>query len=381
MCVLILQPAGKELSRKDAEALWKANPDGGGFAFVDNNNEFLTKKFMKFEDWWQHYRGYMGHYNDRPWILHMRIATHGTIDLANVHPFPVTNTLIGGHNGIIKSVPDYEDGRSDTRVFFEEVIAHFPEDWLDREAMVSVVEDTIGHSKLAFLSTSEKLIKEYYILNEQLGDWKDGMWFSNLYGLEWGSRKKSTSSSAGWNWMPKNDYDYEVPAAVIYDSQARNGYGGGFSTGYYNMRYEQVEFFQMGNIADWLDKQNGAVVLAEALEARWVDFRYQLGLHQEVVWKAGFGAFCLRCKDKLDTQWVVCNCADLACETHGQLAILCEEEHDDNAEFPAVVDIKEPIFQEYFQGLILDFWESFDPHTPYVPDKEDEVMDETAQSS
>lgn len=193
MCVIVYQPAEKKLTKKVAEGLWRRNSDGGGFAFL-NEDSWHTHKTMEFDDWWKSYREVLTELSPRPILIHMRIRTHGETDLNNVHPFEVSSgKYMAAHNGIIHYVPDYKDGRSDTRVFLEDTVPHFPDNWLDIPEMTDLVTEAIGWSKMVFMPhPSLGLEHTAYILNEKKGEWLDGMWFSNTAG------HPTTRSSYTW---------------------------------------------------------------------------------------------------------------------------------------------------------------------------------------
>jgi len=120
-----------------------------------------------------------------PFLLHVRIATHGSIGLANCHPFAVPvdgdGEMVMIHNGIIDKIEDaIEDtDLTDTEGLVKHVLTDMHDEWLDNEFLVTYIEGFIGWSKLAFLTTSPALMKELYILNEDSGIWKEDVWFSN----------------------------------------------------------------------------------------------------------------------------------------------------------------------------------------------------------
>jgi predicted glutamine amidotransferase len=184
MCVIIHQPKNTHLDKETAERAWKKNPDGGGFAFINDDNEIELKKFMAFGEFWSAFEQARSTFTKRDFLVHFRIATHGDVNLANVHPFWVHggqdnyNTVMA-HNGIIHTMPDYKDGRSDTRVFVDEVLTALPAWWLDHEHLPAMVEDYVGWSKLAFLTVEPTLQENVYILNKKSGVEHEGMWFSN----------------------------------------------------------------------------------------------------------------------------------------------------------------------------------------------------------
>lgn len=178
MCVIIAHPSNAHLEKDRAKRLWNRNPDGGGFAFI-KDGKIEVQKFMDFPNYWRAFETARSAHPKAGFLLHMRITTHGDTNLENTHPYAVDEHTVMAHNGIIHGVPDYKDGRSDTKVFVDEVLSGLPEDWLDNKYIVDMVEEWIGWSKLMFLTTNPKLNKNVYILNEHKGHEKDGMWFSN----------------------------------------------------------------------------------------------------------------------------------------------------------------------------------------------------------
>lgn len=184
MCVIVHQPAGAHLEKDRAERLWKKNPHGGGFAFIDDNNELKGWKTMDFKTFWKSFETSRSQFPNRDFLLHMRIATHGAVNLDNVHPFQVDEHTLMAHNGIIHGAPEDPTGKkSDTRMFIDEVLPRLPDQWLDDPYIVEMVEGWIGWSKLMFLTTDPLLEKTVYILNEKSGVEADGMWFSNSSGV------------------------------------------------------------------------------------------------------------------------------------------------------------------------------------------------------
>ena len=200
MCVIVSKPPTATLTRERASRLWNQNPHGGGFTFVDKDGRVQIQKDMDFDGFWHRYKSALGRNPEAHFVLHMRIATHGSVGLDNVHPFRVDDHTVMAHNGMIdiqtkypmpegfKVMPGkyYEDpwDRSDTRIFIEEVLSELPETWLDDPHLVDMVEGYIGGSKLTFLTTNPALKKGVYILNEMKGTERDGMWFSNSLALD-----------------------------------------------------------------------------------------------------------------------------------------------------------------------------------------------------
>lgn len=216
MCVIIHIPANEKLTHRDAIALWKTNPDGGGIAYP-YKGRIVTRKTMKFAEWWNWYKEIRAKHPNVSILGHFRIATHGTVDITNVHPFQVDENTVMAHNGIIHDcAPERFDTRSDTRVFVEDVLPRLPKQWLDDDYLPMMVDSFIGYSKLMFLTVDPDLRHTVY----RFGKWihHEGLWLSNDYGLPNGKVKfpkfKGTGSKAKTDqasedfWASVEDDDY-----------------------------------------------------------------------------------------------------------------------------------------------------------------------------
>ena len=219
MCVIIHQPKGTHLEKERAKRLWAYNPDGGGFAYITDDEEIQVEKFMEFNDFWTGFEQARSANADRDYILHMRIGTHGTTDLNNVHPFVVDRHTVMAHNGIIHGVPEYNDGRSDTAVFVDEVLSELPIAWLDSYYINEMLGGWIDWSRLVFLTNDPELVKNVYILNKEKGHTVEGMWFSNMTAVHkpWPKQTHTSSASAKWDrkghmkdgvWYPPEPQTY-----------------------------------------------------------------------------------------------------------------------------------------------------------------------------
>lgn len=187
MCVAILIPQkSRTLTVSELTEGWNTNSDGGGLAWVDADQKIQMFHSMDKDEFIKRYFEVHEEYNESSaLIVHMRIATSGLIDVTTTHPFKVPmkdGELVFAHNGIITSCnPSKSDktGRSDTMIFRDTVLSSLTDGWLDNPDVVYMMEEYIGWSKLVFLNTSPSLKFEWYIVNEEMGEWDGGIWFSN----------------------------------------------------------------------------------------------------------------------------------------------------------------------------------------------------------
>jgi len=143
MCIIIVKPKGNELKKETLEICFTNNDDGAGFMWYDDEKHLVIgdKGYMTFERLWTGLKS-KGFVEDeaispeRGVVLHCRIATHGGIQPALTHPFPITSeeALLRSlnweykwglvHNGVISGVSDWNNKQeSDTFAFVKAYLA------------------------------------------------------------------------------------------------------------------------------------------------------------------------------------------------------------------------------------------------------------------
>ena len=130
---------------------------------------------MKFNQFYTAYKMANEKAPDRPFIIHFTIGTHGEKTVYNCHPFYVNKNLVFIHNGIIQGVGT-DVKKSDTQLFNDKVLKRLPKGWESNDAIRELISNYIGYSKLVFLNVAG----DVYIVNEKLGNWLDGIWYSNM---------------------------------------------------------------------------------------------------------------------------------------------------------------------------------------------------------
>ena len=204
MCVAIAQPkAAATLTIEELERGWQRNPDGGGYAFIADGIIIDYHSLDKDEFILSYLEDHMRYGKDSPFIVHMRIATHGSVTIENTHPFRYAlhgdGEIAFMHNGIISAMDPYtaKGDITDTLALANEVLVDMKDTWLENPHLIEYVEDLIDYSKLVFLTTSPLLSSNLYILNGDLGEWVNDIWYSN------------TSCFA---YLPKVQYSYQPDA-------------------------------------------------------------------------------------------------------------------------------------------------------------------------
>jgi len=176
MCIAITKNKDKIIPHETLRTCFTNNPDGAGFATLNSKGKMAVYKgFFTFESF---IKAWKPHEHQQA-LIHFRIKTHGLLNEENCHPFVVTDDLVFIHNGIISMPKDNE--RSDTILFNEQFIKPLVEEYgvtiIRNPIIQSLIEDRISSSKLAFLDRTKK---EFVIMNEELGNYQDEVWFSNM---------------------------------------------------------------------------------------------------------------------------------------------------------------------------------------------------------
>ncbi len=202
MCIAIFKPGDKTLSKELLSVCFENNNDGAGFAYINVDSQGIKrikiKKSMTFDGFWSKYERATRISPNSPFIIHFRIATHGTVDLFNCHPFKINEDLVFAHNGIISKVKK-DAKKSDTQVFNETILKKLGKGLLfDNPVVQELIEDYIGGSKLILMDVNGA----FRIFNEKSGNTQDGVWFSNY---SWKAKVTYTPKTYTGNYY--GDYD------------------------------------------------------------------------------------------------------------------------------------------------------------------------------
>lgn len=180
MCLLMVSSPKAQPTRDELLIACANNPDGFGWA-VNIGHKIITGKSFNAEHSVRTFLDLLRKYPSAWGLFHARIATHGAVCIDNTHPYKVggRSDLILAHNGVLGIELEKGETRSDSRVFAEDWLPALGVGVLDDEQEFSQLETLCSGSKLAILSTAPELKKPVYIINENLGHWSAGLWWSN----------------------------------------------------------------------------------------------------------------------------------------------------------------------------------------------------------
>lgn len=217
MCIAILntKKAGR-LPKKQIQNSWDNNDMGAGLLW-NKGNKLNVFKSYDYDDYIEKYNELRDDKSIGNIVLHFRIATSGYNGEHNLHPFLVNNNLGFVHNGVIKGLGN--KSFSDTYEF-NDMLKKFKHNFLSCDMTKYFISEYIGYSKLIFLDSKDK----YTIVNEEMGKWSSGNWYSNdsykeynnyvYYGNQKVSKdiKESSDITKKWSFNESDEFDeWETP--------------------------------------------------------------------------------------------------------------------------------------------------------------------------
>jgi hypothetical protein len=188
MCQIIYSPDGHLCSHADFWEANRDNNDGIGVMSPMGVQKFFGKRQVKRA--WAYVQVLAA--EQLAWAAHFRFATAGKRDRNNVHPFTASNGVQWMHNGVMRDASLYDSlgERSDTALFVD-LLGGID----DPDKCVDLLEMTVGlNNKL--LAYAPRL-DSWTIINEHLGEWDGGIWFSNEYSrANWASKYGRTGNTS-----------------------------------------------------------------------------------------------------------------------------------------------------------------------------------------
>lgn len=176
MCLIAYSPDAKAIPANIFVNADVDNPDGIGFM-----SALGVARFLGID---QYSRAVT--YMDRlvaqhvPYAIHWRFATHGMVSKRNTHPFKVPGApLYLMHNGVLWTSSLSTERDSDTAIFAREIMPQYapyiasgdPE-----QAWLPTLISEVWGSKLVLFNEQAR---RFHIVNEQGGEWRGGIWYSN----------------------------------------------------------------------------------------------------------------------------------------------------------------------------------------------------------
>jgi hypothetical protein len=217
MCLLLTQSKSSPiLSDQWLSDFYSYNQDGVGVMFA-HHGELIIKKIIpntaqEFIDF------YRENISGRDCAFHLRMRTHGDIDLLNCHPYEILNRSEHGldlwlmHNGVLATGNRADITKSDTWHYIQDylkpMLASNP-DFAFHPSFKALIEDHIGGSNKFVIMDNEG---RQTVINQSSGVYWGGLWLSNTYA--WTSSKSAKNHPV--NLKKAKKQIAEKPEKVVY---------------------------------------------------------------------------------------------------------------------------------------------------------------------
>ena len=183
MCLLITAPAnGNIISDEWLRDFYTKNSDGFGVMYADDGHLHIRKQLGTPEDFIAMWRE--TEHVER--AIHLRMRTHGDIDLVNCHPYEIFGEESGNpmwlmHNGILSTGNKADTTKSDTWHYIRDFLVPMLKDNQDfafHPAFAEIVGDHISSGNKFVIMDSKGRVAH---INKSQGVEWEGMWLSNTY--------------------------------------------------------------------------------------------------------------------------------------------------------------------------------------------------------
>lgn len=203
MCLLIHKPAGVDIAEDWLRDFFVSNDDGYGIMYAKDGVLKIHKALGTASMFVAAFKERVEH----ECLIHLRMRTHGEIDLDNCHPYEVLSREEGGklggvwmmHNGVLPHGNDADKKYSDTwhyaRDWLAPILREHPGMLLNPTFQGLVGNDISDSNRLAFMTSSGEVV----VINRSSGVEWGGCWMSNTYA--WSAGKagvKDVSPYTGW---------------------------------------------------------------------------------------------------------------------------------------------------------------------------------------
>ena len=177
MCQIIVKPSGKKFDMRKLDKAKEWNEDGYGVTWFEDG-ELQTFKTMSFN----RFKAILSTLKEVSAVAHLRNTTRGTNCMDNNHPFDI-NSGVMFHNGTISGLTACSPGGSDTKALATLINACKYEYIEDIQPLI---QEKIGTTinRVVFFEDDGRIT----VMNEDLGQEEDGIWYSNDYHEKKGSR-------------------------------------------------------------------------------------------------------------------------------------------------------------------------------------------------
>ena len=242
MCLLVTQtkntPSLPDVWLSD---MFSFNSDGIGVMYVHNNQLVIKKELPKTAN--EFIKFYRDNIQGKNCSFHLRMRTHGEIDLLNCHPYEILNKKDDGldmwlsHNGVLSFGNSADTTKSDTWHYIKNYLKPMLKDnpsLAFNNAFTKVIGDHIGSSNKFVIMDSKN---RQSVINRSSGVYCGGMWLSNTYA--WSAPMTVSKKMVKDAKQAQKDIQQLPVEKITYDGYYPTMYGSGYDSSW--DYYEDIE--------------------------------------------------------------------------------------------------------------------------------------------
>lgn len=175
MCVIVFKPPGKKLDMLELRACEEEFRDGIGFVSFNPGTKKITrakteKDIEKLLEKWNKIKNK----EDHTTIIHFRKASMGDVSRRNIQPLQ-NEKYYYAHNGTMRDLEKYaRKGQSDSHVLGQRFLPVLD---MGNDAHNEIFEKFVHPSRVIVM---DKETGKVTLFNEGGGNWRGGIWYSNL---------------------------------------------------------------------------------------------------------------------------------------------------------------------------------------------------------
>jgi len=259
MCLLVTQSKiSPKLSHEWLKDFYSYNADGIGVMRSKNNQLIIEKILPKDADDFINF--YEKHIFGFDCAFHLRMKTHGHIDLINCHPYEILNKADHGidlwlmHNGILHTDNKADITKSDTWHYIKNYVVPMLSknpDYAFTESFNEIISDHIGSSNKFVIMDN---LGRQTVINQDQGVYWAGLWLSNTYAWSASNTATETAENNLTLWESQILENPDKPTIYNYSYDYKN-YNYGFRS---NIEYESINSIDTAN--DYIDNEIDLIV-------------------------------------------------------------------------------------------------------------------------
>jgi hypothetical protein len=249
MCLLVTQTKSSPiLSNEWLEDFYAYNSDGIGVMWSNHGDLVIKKVLPKSADDFIHF--YHSEIAGKDCAFHLRMRTHGDIDLTNCHPYEVLTRSEHGidlwlmHNGILSTGNKADESKSDTWHYINDYLRPMLSanpDFAFHPSFAEIVGEHIGSSNKFVLMDNEG---RQAVINQNAGVYWAGLWLSNTYA--WTASKNASKTPIKGIKKQIKQAKEKPQARVLYSPKYASNYG---YVDYYGLGLDESEM----DYSDWYE--------------------------------------------------------------------------------------------------------------------------------